>query len=75
MDLKRLGAVLAVANERDCNGFADFLLTEKLGPRTLQTGHPFPAPLKTYDESIDVLRNSLDAAKWMVATNSTGFGD
>ena len=25
--------------------------------------HPFPVPLKTYDESIDVLRRSLDAAK------------
>jgi uncharacterized protein len=26
-------------------------------------GHPFPVPLKTYDESIDVLRRSLDVAK------------
>jgi len=26
-------------------------------------GHPFPVPRKTYDESISVLRNSLDAAK------------
>lgn len=26
-------------------------------------GHPFPVPLKTYDESIDILRRSLDAAK------------
>ncbi len=26
-------------------------------------GHPFPVPLKTYDESISVLRRSLDAAK------------
>ena len=25
--------------------------------------HPFPVPLKTYDESIDVLRRSLDAAR------------
>jgi hypothetical protein len=25
--------------------------------------HPFPVPLKTYDESIEVLRRSLDAAK------------
>ena len=92
VDLKRLGAVLAVAYEKDLHSFADFLLTEKLGPRTLQTlamvaevihgtpvrfsdparysfalggkdGHPFPVPLKTYDESIDVLRRSLDAAK------------
>lgn len=26
-------------------------------------GHPFPVPLNTYDESISVLRRSLDAAK------------
>jgi hypothetical protein len=92
VDLNRLGAVLAVAYERDLHNFADLVLTEKLGPRTLQTlamvaeiihgtpvrfsdparysfalggkdGHPFPVPLKTYDESIDVLRRSLDAAK------------
>jgi uncharacterized protein len=92
VDLKRLGAVLAVAYERELKGFADLLLVEKLGPRTLQTlalvaevvhgapvrfsdparfsfalggkdGHPFPVPLKTYDESIQVLRRSLDRAK------------
>ena len=28
-----------------------------------RTRHPFPVPLKTYDESIAVLRRSLDAAK------------
>src|SRR6201999_2317491 len=92
VDLKRLGAVLAVAYERDLKSFADLLLVENLGPRTLQTlamvaevvhgtpvrfsdparfsfalggkdGHPFPVPLKTYDESIAVLRRGLDAAK------------
>jgi hypothetical protein len=92
LDLNRLGAVLAVAYEKHLHSFADFLLTEKLGPRTLQTlamvaeiihgtpvrfsdparysfalggkdGHPFPVPLNIYDESIDVLRRSLDAAK------------
>jgi uncharacterized protein len=92
VDLKRLGAVLAVAYERDLRDFADLLLVENLGPRTLQTmaliaevvhgtptrfsdparfslalggkdRHPFPVPLKTYDESIAVLRRSLDAAK------------
>jgi hypothetical protein len=26
-------------------------------------GHPFPVPLKTYDESLSVLRQALDAAK------------
>jgi hypothetical protein len=92
VDLKRLGAVLAVAYERDLHDFAELLLLEKLGPRTLQSlalvaevvhgapnsfsdparfsfahggkdGHPFPVPLKTYDESLNVLRTSLDAAK------------
>jgi hypothetical protein len=92
VDLKRLGAVLAVAYDRHLHDFAEFLLLEKLGPRTLQSlaliaevihgapsrfsdparfsfalggkdRHPFPVPLKTYDESIEVLRRSLDAAK------------
>jgi len=92
VNLKRLGAVLAVAYERELRDFAELLLLEKLGPRTLQSlalvaevvhgapsrftdparfsfahggkdRHPFPVPLKTYDESLDFLRNSLDAAK------------
>jgi hypothetical protein len=92
VDLKRLGAVLAVAYERRPHDFSELLLLEKLGPRTLQSlaliaevmhgspsrfsdparfsfahggkdRHPFPVPLKTYDESISVLRRSLDAAK------------
>jgi hypothetical protein len=102
IDLKRLGAVLAVAYEKDLHSFADLLLTEKLGPRTLQTlamvaeiihgtpvrfsdparysfalggkdGHPFPVPLKTYDESIDVLRRSLDVAKMDGGDKLEGF--
>jgi hypothetical protein len=89
---KRLGAVLALAHDRDLHDFASFLLLEQLGPRTLQSlalvaevihgaptrfddparfsfahggkdGHPFPVPLRVYDESISVLRRSLDAAK------------
>src|SRR5213594_2084065 len=92
VDLKRLGGVLAVAYDRQLHDFAELLLLEKLGPRTLQTlaivaevvhgapvrfsdparfsfalggkdRHPFPVPLKTYDESISVLRRALDAAK------------
>jgi hypothetical protein len=92
VDLKRLGAVLAVAYERDLHDFAELLLLENLGPRTLQSlalvaevvhgaptrfadparfsfahggkdRHPFPVPLKTYDESLNFLRRSLDAAK------------
>jgi hypothetical protein len=92
VDLKRLGAVLALAYDREFRDFASLLLLENLGPRTLQSlaliaevvygaptrfsdparfsfalggkdRHPFPVPLKTYDESISVLRNSLDAAR------------
>src|SRR5215475_1519288 len=37
LDLKRLGAILAVAYERDFHDFAELLLLEKLGPRTLHT--------------------------------------
>lgn len=37
VDLKRLGAVLAIAYERDLHDFAELLLLEKLGPRTLQS--------------------------------------
>ena len=92
VDVKRLGAVLATAYEREFHDFASLLLLENLGPRTLQSlalvaevihgtptrfqdparfsfahggkdGHPFPVPLKTYDETIGVLRRSLDVAK------------
>jgi hypothetical protein len=34
---KRLGAVLALAHERNLRDFASFLLLEQLGPRTLQS--------------------------------------
>jgi hypothetical protein len=37
VDARRLGAVLAVAYERDLRDFASLLLLEKLGPRTLQS--------------------------------------
>jgi hypothetical protein len=102
VDLKRLGAVLAVAYERELRDFASLLLLENLGPRTLQSlaliaevvhgaptrfsdparfsfalggkdRHPFPVPLKTYDESINVLRNSLDRAKLGDSEKLDGF--
>jgi hypothetical protein len=101
-DLKRLGAVLAVAYERDLHDFAELLLLEKLGPRTLQSlalvaevvhgapsrfsdparfsfalggkdRHPFPVPLKTYDQSLDFLRKSLDLAKVGHSEKLDGF--
>jgi hypothetical protein len=102
VDLKRLGAVLAVAHERDLHDFASLLLVENLGPRTLQSlaliaevvhgaptrfsdparfsfahggkdGHPFPVPLKTYDESIRVLRSALENAKLGDSDRLDGF--
>ena len=102
VDLKRLGAVLALAYQRDFRDFASLLLLEKLGPRTLQSlaliaevvhgapsrfsdparfsfalggkdRHPFPVPLKTYDESIAVLRKSLEAAKLQNSEKLDGF--
>src|SRR3954471_3517958 len=102
VDLKPLGAVLALAYEREFHDFASLLLLEKLGPRTLQSlalvaevvhgtpsrfsdparfsfahggkdRHPFPVPLKTYDESISVLRRSLQAAKLGDSEKMDGF--
>src|ERR1039458_6991512 len=102
VDLKRLGAVLAVAHEQELRDFASLLLVEGLGPRTLQSlaliaevvhgapsrfsdparfsfahggkdGHPFPVPLKTYDESIAVLRRALDAARLAHTDKVEGF--
>jgi hypothetical protein len=102
VDLKRLGAVLAVAHVEELRDFASFLLLEGLGPRTLQSlaliaevvhgapsrftdparfsfahggkdGHPFPVPLKTYDESLAVLRRSLEAARLGHTKKIEGF--
>jgi hypothetical protein len=102
VDLRRLGAVLAVAYEREFHDFAELLLLEKLGPRTLQTlslvaevvhgtptrfsdparfsfalggkdRHPFPVPLKTYDESLAILQSSLEAAKLGETDKLGGF--
>ena len=102
VDLKRLGAVLAVAHEQELRDFASLLLVEGLGSRTLQSlaliaevvhgaparfsdparfsfahggkdGHPFPVPLKTYDESLGVLRRSLEAARLGHTQKLEGF--
>lgn len=102
IDLKRLGAVLTAAYDREFHDFAELLLLEKLGPRTLQSlaliaevvhgapnrfsdparfsfahggkdGHPFPVPLDTYDESISVLRRSLDGTKLENSDKIDGF--
>ena len=102
VDLKRLGAVLAVAYERELRDFASLLLVEQLGPRTLQSlaliaevvhgtptrftdparfsfahggkdGHPFPVPLSTYDDSLRILRRSVEAARLGRTERSDGI--
>jgi hypothetical protein len=37
VDLRRLGAVLALAHEKECQDFESLLLLEGLGPRTIQS--------------------------------------
>jgi uncharacterized protein len=92
VNMKRLGAVLTVAHEKQFQNFESLLLLEGVGPRTVQSltlvsevihgtpsrftdparfsfahggkdGHPFPVPLKVYDETIHVLKNAVEKAK------------
>lgn len=92
VDLKRLGAVLWLAHEKQPRDFEELLQLPGLGPRTLQSlalvsevihgaparfsdparfsfahggkdGHPFPVPLKVYDETIGFLQKAIDKAK------------
>ncbi|SDS77767.1 hypothetical protein SAMN05216490_1793 [Mucilaginibacter mallensis] len=92
VDLKRLGAVLWLAHEKQPADFQDLLLLQGLGPRTLQSlalvsevihgtssrfkdparfsfahggkdGHPFPVPIKVYDETISTLQTAVYKAK------------
>jgi len=92
VDMKRLGALLWLAHDRQVNNFEELLLLEGAGPRTIQSlalvsevihgaptrftdparfsfahggkdGHPFPVPLKTYDETISILENAVNKAK------------
>jgi hypothetical protein len=104
VDLKRLGAVLAVAHERELRDFASLLLVEGLGSRTLQSlaliaevvhgapsrfsdparfsfahggkdGHPFPVPMKIYDESLAVLRAHWKQRGWVIRRKWKGSSD
>jgi len=92
IDLKRLGAMLWLTQEKRPADFEELLLLEGLGPRTLQSlalvseviygtpsrftdparfsfahggkdGHPFPVPLKVYDETIQVLGKAIHQAR------------
>jgi hypothetical protein len=92
INLKRLGAVLALAQTIEVNDIETLLLLEGAGPRTIQSlvlvseiihgtpsrftdparfsfahggkdGHPFPVPLKVYDESIHIMENAVQKAR------------
>lgn len=92
VNMKRLGAVLTLAHEKQLRDFESLLLLEGVGPRTIQSltlvseviygtpsrftdparfsfahggkdSHPFPVPLKVYDETIHVLKTSVEKAK------------
>jgi len=92
IDLKRLGSILWLAQEKRPSDFEELLLLEGMGPRTLQSmtlvseiiygtpsrfsdparysfahggkdGHPFPVPIKVYDETISVLQKAVEKAK------------
>ncbi len=92
VNMKRLGAILTIAHEKELRDFESLLLLEGVGPRAIQSltlvseviygtpsrftdparfsfahggkdGHPFPVPLKVYDETISVLKTSVEKAK------------
>jgi hypothetical protein len=92
VNLKRLGATLALARDMDLKDFESLLMLQVVGPRTIQSlalvsevihgtpsrfedparfsfahggkdGHPFPIPIKVYDETISILRDSVEKAK------------
>jgi len=92
INLKRLGAILALAQTVEVKDIETLLLLEGAGPRTIQSlalvseiihgtpsrctdparfsfahggkdGHPFPVPLKIYDESIHIMENAVQKAR------------
>jgi uncharacterized protein len=92
VNMRRLGAILTLAHEKQTADFESLLLLEGVGPRAIQSltlvseviygtpsrftdparfsfahggkdGHPFPVPLKVYDETIHVLKTSVEKAK------------
>jgi uncharacterized protein len=96
VNLKRLGAILWLAQEQSVSDFDELLALKGVGPRTLQSltlvsevihgtpsrfsdparfafahggkdGHPFPIPVRVYDETIDIFHKSIQQAKLGVA--------
>lgn len=92
VNMKRLGAVLKMAYNREINNFEDLLMLKGVGPRTLKSlalvsevihgdssrfddparfsfavggkdGSPHPVDKKAYDETIEVLKDSVEKSK------------
>ncbi|QES89709.1 DUF763 domain-containing protein [Rhizosphaericola mali] len=92
VNLKRLGAALALAHETDISSIESLMLLKDVGPRTLQSlalvsevihgtpsrfedparfsfahggkdGHPFPVPIKIYDQTIEHMHTAIEKAK------------
>jgi hypothetical protein len=92
VNMKRLGAILTMAHEKQISEFEPLLMLQGVGPRAIQSlalvseviygsptrfndparfsfahggkdGHPFPVPLKVYDETINVLKTSIEKSK------------
>ena len=92
VNLKRLGAMLAMTRELQPQNFEELLLLKGVGPRTMQSlalvsevihgapsrfqdparfsfahggkdGHPFPVPIKAYDETLEILRSGIEKSK------------
>jgi uncharacterized protein len=59
---RRLRGNLAAAADRGAKDFSDLLLTPGVGARG-KDRHPFPVPIKVYDETIRVLKSAVQKAK------------
>ena len=92
LSMKRLGAVLEMAYNRQIDNFEDLVSLRGVGPKTLRSlalvsevihgdksrfedpsrfsfavggkdGRPFPVDTKAYDETIDILQDSVEGSK------------
>ena len=92
VNMKRLGAVLQMAYNRDIDNFEDLLMLKGVGPKTLKSlalvsevvhgdssrfedparfsfavggkdGRPHPVDTESYDETIEILKDSVEKSK------------
>ena len=92
VDMRKLGAVLNIAYNKEINNFEDLIMLHGMGPKTLKSlalvsevihgdstrfedpsrfsfavggkdGLPHPIDTKAYDETIDVLQDSVEKSK------------